>query len=51
LQLTDLLSDALGGNARTVLILTVANDNYALTKSTLDFGNRAKTVILSGLVC
>ncbi|KAF0310004.1 Kinesin heavy chain [Amphibalanus amphitrite] len=45
-KLTRILQESLGGNARTTIIIccSPASFNEAETKSTLDFGRRAKTV-------
>jgi len=45
-KLTRVLQDALGGNARTVMIATIspADNNYAETISTLQYAWRAKKI-------
>lgn len=45
-KLTRILQESLGGNARTTIVIccSPASFNEAETKSTLDFGKRAKTV-------
>uniref|UniRef100_A0A8D9A8Y4 Kinesin-like protein n=1 Tax=Cacopsylla melanoneura TaxID=428564 RepID=A0A8D9A8Y4_9HEMI len=45
-KLTRILQESLGGNARTTIIIccSPASFNEAETKSTLDFGRRAKTI-------
>uniref|UniRef100_A0A8D8KYK6 Kinesin-like protein n=1 Tax=Culex pipiens TaxID=7175 RepID=A0A8D8KYK6_CULPI len=50
-KLTRILQESLGGNARTTIVIccSPASFNEAETKSTLDFGRRAKTV--KNVVC
>ncbi|KAA0202969.1 hypothetical protein HAZT_HAZT008533 [Hyalella azteca] len=45
-KLTRILQESLGGNARTTIVIccSPASYNEAETKSTLDFGKRAKTI-------
>ncbi len=45
-KLTRVLQESLGGNARTTLIICASPSSYntAETKSTLQFGDRAKTI-------
>ncbi|KAK3865873.1 hypothetical protein Pcinc_028540 [Petrolisthes cinctipes] len=45
-KLTRILQESLGGNARTTIVICAspASFNEAETKSTLDFGKRAKTI-------
>lgn len=45
-KLTRILQESLGGNARTTIIIccSPASFNESETKSTLDFGRRAKTI-------
>lgn len=50
-KLTRILQESLGGNARTTIIIccSPASFNESETKSTLDFGKRAKTI--KNVVC
>lgn len=45
-KLTRILQESLGGNAKTTVVICAspASFNEAETKSTLDFGKRAKTI-------
>jgi kinesin family member 5 len=50
-KLTRILQESLGGNARTTIVIccSPASSNESETKSTLDFGRRAKTI--KNVVC
>jgi len=43
-KLTYLLQDSLGGNSKTILIATIAPNNFSETFSTLKFAKRAKEI-------